>query len=523
VMCACLHLRISDLEATREAENGSVNYTDDTRMTPYLGSVVFNNLSTLSTTNQRLNVIEKRLSNLQATASDSIANLITAVNANAANVYNNTNVPTITMLNIVNGQIALNSIEPKSGVDNSVNTYIGYARTATNVLGSAGVLLATLSGFPEAVPTIESVKSTLSGIFSSVEKVWGAYTAYQMIDGNDQSSTMSKIISVLSGDVSSIRPAIKTSNLVSTLTMTNLLFQVNAAKGVSDTGVASIPSTLEIYLRPIDGGVSKFLGEKVVAWASSHTELDLNSWANRLPVHALAVINIMTSSTTRVQFVVSVGAIDITIKTIANLFTDSFFEYIEQAQSLINGVWVTQYNIFRSQNVSDASIQNDLKTGTLFKVHSIPSSQTLIESFLALMRANTPKYSLLNHNCQHMVSEIADFLINGILPGWWQPEFSRSTLLSEVFALSPSNPLGMNLEREYLTDLLRNDNDVITSDHTELPLYAKVRHLPFGYQHKYSNCFANLNHSQKVQMTDMYTQYVNLMVTSIPIWKTMLL
>lgn len=522
IMCACLHLRISDLEATREAENGSVNYTEDPSMTPYLGSVVYNNLSTLSTTNQRLNAIEKRLSYLQATTADSIANLITAVNSNASDVYNNGLVPTVTMLNIENGQIALNAIEPRSGTDNTVTTYIGYAKTATNVIGTTSEFLATLSGFPEAVPTIEAVKSALSGMFSVAEKAYGAYTTYKMIDSNDKRSTLSKIWAALAGDASTIRPALKTSNLVSTLSMVNLLYQVNATKAVTDTGIAETPSTLEIYLRPIDGGVAKFLGEKVISWASVHQELDLNAWANRLPVHASVSINIMTSSTTRVQFLVSVGAVNINIQLIATLFTSNFFEYVERTQTLVSGVWTTQNVIYQTPNLDLSFITDDVKNGTLYKVHSIPSNQTLVESFLSLMKEFTPPYSILNHNCQHMVSEIASFLVNGTLPGWWKPEYSRSTLLSQVLALSPSNPLGLEFEKPH-HDRLGLTTDIYDSElYVHYSLTEKVRHLPFGYLHKHTNCFANLQYNGKAQIVDMYTQYINLMVMSIGSWTSQL-
>jgi len=350
----------------------------------------------------------------------------------------------------------IESLDSGGSAGKTFKEYVRTARTWTNRIGNFASLLTALTGQAEFVPLITDVVSALNVMYGLVETGTHLYDIFLYQDYTDLQGLLGTLYNVLIGDASKVRPVLNDSTMMTTLTMTNILSQIqNVSSGSSGAGPMDDQTRIEIYYKPLDGLTNTFLGQKMVNWSNKFRNVNTAQWANRLPVHAFIVINVPTYASldyySRNQYILSFGDGQLKFGRINGDSTrnqlncvgiSQIFEGDGSVDDDTQIIW-DDAGMFYNYNTPDvAALRDMIDASTLIKVCTTFNSDPIVRTFIDLMTKSETPYNLFNHNCQHFASEVMKFFCEAQLPHWWQPDYSRQMLLADM-TYWQTHPAGM--------------------------------------------------------------------------------
>ena len=130
-------------------------------------------------------------------------------------------------------------------------------------------------------------------------------------------------------------------------------------------------------------------------------------------------------------------------------------------------MWTSTNLRYASPNADIDDMLSDINKSTLFKLYDMFSNYVLVDNFLEQMRINEKPYSMLDHNCQHMTSEVVDFFIRGQLPHWWSSKISYEIVKNVVNeSYNYSIRWGLSSRFWYLMGLAPSLDNLASSNNT---------------------------------------------------------
>jgi len=287
-------------------------------------------------------------------------------------------------------------------------------------------------GMPKIIATIESIQQYTNGALSAIRTGAGIYNKMISSKALESGASYGQIWNAFISSVIRIKPSIAETDMAATTTMYNLMNQVNELQSSVSSGIPIRSPEVLYLLKPIDGGVSSLLGTVATKFIRSYPNLDLGSWANRIPVHGYVIVNYYTDNTTRKAIVMSVGAVKISPDLLDGILADNFVEYIVWEQSLDeNGLtWHNVSVIEKSDRANSDTFFTDLSISSIAETYEVNLPYSAVLTFVKRMEQSENRYRLLTNNCQHMSKRMINFIVKGIHPNWWKDEFSLEIVIA---------------------------------------------------------------------------------------------
>jgi hypothetical protein len=461
-----LNVRINALEEWKFRESGELDVVEAKTDDPsFIGKTAIA-ITNVSMNSVRLSNLENEMSTMRQVLGDTIATTEQGLHAAAQqlNLLTDTTNTMVTQFKVVEKRVknlesfVVGGIKDKLK-DQTTSAVRGLIKGAAYILRGSTEWAPIIGQFVTAAGDLaDGITFLIDGLYSLVQKG----NSYDFLRaGGDNAKLLSKYL----GDSSELRD-LDSTDIVLTPITTCYLEIMNTLRfhSLNNNNDIIMMPYLNYYLRPIFNG--EFLSPATKLLLDKFAGTDVFSFTHRIPVHGYVVViypmtiesnpEIPTDGALRRQFVMSVGAEDISITALLRKNSKSFVEYIDRVQrySVLKREWQDVATIYNTRGARPSDFENDIRHCSLVEHYTVKYSYNFIRDFFQCMYEHEEPYDLLNHNCQTMSREVINFVVTGSLPHFWNPECSRKAALAEFtnkYQL-PANVPGSPMRNMFKTD-----------------------------------------------------------------------
>lgn len=440
-----LNVRLNSLEEWKYRESGEMDVLSVTSDDPsFIGKTAIA-VTNVSMNSVRIANLEDEVSMVKQILGDTISATEVAFHAAAEQLNLLTDATNSMIINFKRVESRVKNLESfaAGGIRDKLKDS-GTAGIKALIKGAGKILKASVEWIPEVEPIIDTFSDLADGIeflINGIHSLTSKTNSYDYLRATgDNALLLSKYLS----DSSEIRNLGATGIIMTPVVKTyieiiNTLFYFSLS---SNNIIHQMPS-LNYYLRPINNFAGDFVSPATKFLLESTKSYDLAQFTNRIPVHGYVTVDYPITligdpanppnGAFRRQFVMSVGAQEITLSALLKSNTNAYVEYVDRIQryDIISGVWNTVETIFQTPGVDPADFEEHIQYCSLVEHYTVKYSYNFIRNFFDCMHAHEEPYDLLNHNCQTMSREIINFAVTGSLPHFWNPECSRIAALAE--------------------------------------------------------------------------------------------